>query len=79
METRGQNTFSTTSVIFVVVKLSGFDTNEKWCKNQGSENRIPAIGNSVSMSIKLYENEDLMKTDTLESLHCAKWLALPSH
>ena len=54
MKTRGQDSFITTSVIVVAVKLTGHDTNEKWCKNEGSENRVPAIGNSVSMSIKLY-------------------------
>ena len=56
METRGQDTLITTSVIFVAVKLTGCDTNEKWCQNEGSENKVPVISNSVSMSIKLYES-----------------------
>ena len=55
METRGQDTRTTTSVIVVAAKLTVFDTNEKWCKNEGYEYRGPAIGNSVSVSIKLYE------------------------
>ena len=41
-------------VFFVVVKLTGCDANEKWCKNEGSENSVPAIVNSVSVPIKLY-------------------------
>ena len=53
MDIRGQDTFITTSVIVVAVKLTGCDTNEKWCKNEGSENRVPTISNSVSVSIKL--------------------------
>ena len=56
METRDQDTFITTSVIVVVVKLTGCDTNGKWCKNEGSENRVPIIGNSVSMPIKISES-----------------------
>ena len=56
METRGQDTFTTTSVIGVVVQLTGCYTNEKWCKNEGSDNKVPSIGNSVSMSIKIYES-----------------------
>ena len=43
METRYEDTFITTSVIVVVVTLSRCDTNEKWCKNEGSENRVPTI------------------------------------
>ena len=56
METRRQDTFTTTSDIVVAIKFTGCDTNEKWWKNEGSENRIPAIGNSVLMSLKLYES-----------------------
>ena len=54
MEIRGQGTFITTSVIFVAIKLTGCDTNENWGENEGSENRVPAICNSVSVSNKLY-------------------------
>ena len=41
METRGQDTIIiiTINVIPVAVKLTGCDTNGKWCKNEGSENR----------------------------------------
>ena len=53
MESRGQHTFITTSANFVAVNLSESD-NEKWCKNEWGENRVPVISNSVSMSIKLY-------------------------
>ena len=51
METRGQDTFITTSVIVLAVTLTGCDINEKWSKN-----RVPTISNSVSMCIKLYES-----------------------
>ena len=41
METRGQDI--TTSVIVVAVKLTACETNEKWSKNEGSENRVLMI------------------------------------
>ena len=47
METRGQDTFITSSVIVVAVKLNGCGT--KWCKND-SENKVLTIGNSVRIS-----------------------------
>ena len=51
MEIRGEDIFITTNVIVVAVKLTGCDSNEKWSKN-----RVPTIGNYVSVSIKLYES-----------------------
>ena len=56
MKTRGLDTFITTSVGFVDVELTRCDTDETWCKNAGSENRVPMISDSVSMSIKLHES-----------------------
>ena len=49
METTGQNTFSTTSVIGVAVALTGCDTNENFGQKEGSENKVLTISNSVSL------------------------------
>ena len=56
MATRYQDKFTNISVSFVSVTWTGCDANGNWGKHEGSENSVPVIGKSVSLSIKLYES-----------------------